>query len=130
MEITAKGVGDRIKKALVKRGLSEGHLAAECKVSQQAVNNWVLGKAVPRGKRLVKLCSVLGLSVESLLLGKDDVGLSDDQLKIAKMLFSLPANVQKPLIDRIAMFYATFSDSNDTLTASYHRYIVRLPKIN
>lgn len=59
----------RIAQAREHKGLNQSELARAMGVSPQAVQNWESGKASPRGSRLTNLAEVLGVSVQSLLVG-------------------------------------------------------------
>lgn len=47
--------------------LPQRYIAYKLGVTQQAVDKWERGKAVPRPTSLKKLCSLIGCSVDELL---------------------------------------------------------------
>lgn len=59
--------GERLQALRRARGLTQEDLAAELKVSRQAVSKWELNTALPDTDKLVPLARALGVSVDELL---------------------------------------------------------------
>ena len=57
-----------------KRGLTQAELAAAVGVSTSAVGNWEAGLRRPRYETLLRLASVLGVTIDDLLLPPDHGG--------------------------------------------------------
>ena len=55
-----------------KMGLSQEELAAKIGVSRQAVSKWERAEASPDTDNLIELANVYGLTLDELLMGKDD----------------------------------------------------------
>lgn len=55
-----------IKVVMSKLGISQSFLADQCKVSREAVSNWLLGESIPRPNKLKVLAEILGVEVSSL----------------------------------------------------------------
>lgn len=64
----------RIESAMSAAKFTQTSLAAEMGVTPQAVQQWVAGSTTPKGKRLEKLASVLGVSVAWLLTERSEIG--------------------------------------------------------
>lgn len=73
-----RDIGDRITKAREVARLNQSELARLMSVTPQAVQKWEAGETVPRGQRIQKLATALGVSVAYLVSG-DDSG--DDESK-------------------------------------------------
>jgi phage repressor protein C with HTH and peptisase S24 domain len=67
-------MGNRIEAAMLKTQppLNQTSLAEIMGVTPQAVQQWVIGKTQPRGKRLIALASALNTDVNSLMTDEDD----------------------------------------------------------
>lgn len=59
----------QLKKYRIKHELSQDDLAGELFVSRQAVSKWENGDATPDLATLVKLAELLGVSLDTLVLG-------------------------------------------------------------
>lgn len=64
--------GERLREARRKHGLSQEELAALLDVSRQAVSRWEMGEGYPETEKLVALAKTLGLSLDALVLGRED----------------------------------------------------------
>lgn len=62
-------MGNRIESAMQKAGMNQTELAGAMKVTPQAVQQWISGSTSPKGKRLILLSTVLGVTVEHLISG-------------------------------------------------------------
>lgn len=62
-----------IRTVMQQLGLSQSALADLCKVSKEAVSNWLSGESVPRPNKARALADVLKVSIESLFSGSDSV---------------------------------------------------------
>jgi transcriptional regulator with XRE-family HTH domain len=61
-------LGDRIRHARERVGLSQIELAQRIGLSKNAMNNIETGDADPRASRIVAIAQVLGVSTDALLL--------------------------------------------------------------
>ena len=64
-------MSNKIKQAMDRIGMNQTELAVKVNVTPQAVQQWISGKTMPKGKRLLLLSKVLGVS-QSWLLGEED----------------------------------------------------------
>ena len=55
--------------------LSQEKLAEQLHITRQAVSKWESGQAVPDADTCIRLCDVLGVSPNRLLLGENDLDL-------------------------------------------------------
>ena len=62
-----KGIGQMIRLARMKKGMTQADLAENIGVSQGAVGQWEQGMTIPRPKHIVRLSSLLDIPVEELL---------------------------------------------------------------
>lgn len=62
-----KGIGQMIRIARIKKGMTQADLAAKLDVSQGAVGQWEQGMTIPRPRHIVRLSSLLEIPVEELL---------------------------------------------------------------
>ena len=62
-----KGIGQMIRLARIKKGMTQADLAETIGVSQGAVGQWEQGMTTPRTKHIVRLSSLLEIPVEELL---------------------------------------------------------------
>ena len=65
---------DRITLARKQAGLSQEQLGEQLGVSRQAVSKWESGQANPDVDYLTRMCALLGVSADWLLLGKETGG--------------------------------------------------------
>ena len=65
-------LGQRIYKYRTERGLSQLELSELLDVSRQSISKWETDVAVPELSKLVKMAEVFGISLDALVLGKDD----------------------------------------------------------
>lgn len=70
-----KDIGERITAARESARLNQSELARQMGVSPQAVQKWEAGETVPRGQRIERLASVLGVAVGYLMSGDEVSGL-------------------------------------------------------
>ena len=72
-------IASRIRKARLAAGYSQSHLAELMHVTRSACSQWEQpGGTAPRGSRLERLATVLGVSVEWLATGQEaEVGTAD-----------------------------------------------------
>ena len=60
-------IGERIRKARIKHGLTQSALADKLNISQGAVGMWETGLNAPKTENLVKLSEILGIPIDELL---------------------------------------------------------------
>lgn len=58
-----------IREKMQQLGLSQSALAAQCKVSKEAVSNWLSGESIPRPNKARSLSDALSLTIEALFSG-------------------------------------------------------------
>jgi SOS-response transcriptional repressor LexA len=68
----AMTLGDRIKEAREAAGYEQDELAVLLNISQQSISQWETGET-KRPKKLNELAGILGVSVEYLLNGQEDI---------------------------------------------------------
>jgi transcriptional regulator with XRE-family HTH domain len=64
-----KGIGQTIRVARIKKGMTQADLAETLGVSQGAVGQWEQGITTPRPRHIVRLSALLEIPVEQLLAG-------------------------------------------------------------
>ena len=64
-------IGENIQTLRKSRGLSQEALAAELRVSRQAVSKWECGESAPDAEKLLALSDILGVSCDAILRGPD-----------------------------------------------------------
>ena len=62
-----KDIGQMIRDARIKKGMTQAGLAETIGVSQGAVGQWEQGMTIPRPKHIVRLSTLLDIPVEELL---------------------------------------------------------------
>ena len=60
-------IGDRVKQAREKNGLTQSALAKKLGLSRSAVNAWEMGVSIPSAQYLIELSRLLKISVDYLL---------------------------------------------------------------
>lgn len=65
-------LGERIAYYRKKAGYSQEGLAERLGVSRQAISKWETGEATPDAERIIVLAAALGISTDTLLLGKEE----------------------------------------------------------
>ena len=65
-------LGERIAYYRKKAGYSQEGLAERLGVSRQAISKWETGEATPDAERIIALAAALGISSDTLLLGKEE----------------------------------------------------------
>ena len=64
-------IGENIQTLRKSRGLSQEALAAQLRVSRQAVSKWECGEYAPDAEKLLALSDILGVSCDAILRGPD-----------------------------------------------------------
>lgn len=62
-----KGIGQMIRDARIRKGMTQADLAETIGVSQGAVGQWEQDMTIPRPKHIVRLSTLLDIPVEELL---------------------------------------------------------------
>ena len=65
-------LGERIAYYRKKSGFSQEALAERLHVSRQAISKWETGEATPDAERIIALAAALGISTDTLLLGREE----------------------------------------------------------
>ena len=73
-------LNERIKQLRKEKGLTQSQLADELGVTDKAVSKWEVGEANPDISLLVKIAEVFNVTVDYLLTGKVEEGLSLDDM--------------------------------------------------
>lgn len=60
----------RLKEILKKRGLTQLFLANAMDLSKVTINQWATGKTMPSVESLIKLCEILDVSLDDLVIYK------------------------------------------------------------
>ena len=63
------GIGERIRAARERAGLTQAALALKVGVTRSAVAQWETGRAGQVGSHLAQIAAVLGLGIDHLMLG-------------------------------------------------------------
>lgn len=65
-------LGEKIYKLRTERNLSQGDLAEMLEVSRQSISKWETNGSVPDLDKIIKLSNIFGVTLDELVLGKDD----------------------------------------------------------
>lgn len=65
------GFGERLKKAIVDKNITQKELATRCGMTEVAVSRYIKSKRIPRGVTLAKIANELDVTTD-WLLGVDD----------------------------------------------------------
>lgn len=65
-------LGERIYKLRTEKELSQGDLAEALEVSRQSISKWETNGSVPELEKIVKLSEVFGVSLDTLVTGKEE----------------------------------------------------------
>ena len=65
-------LGERIAYYRKRAGFSQEELAERLHVSRQAISKWETGEATPDAERVIALAAALGISTDTLLLGREE----------------------------------------------------------
>ena len=90
-------LGERIAALRNQHELSQGALAELMNVSRQSISKWETDVAVPELSKLVKMAEIFEISLDSLVLGKEDA--AED--KIEETIIAAPAPEQAQKIEKI-----------------------------
>lgn len=71
-----EAIGDRLREARQQARRTQKDVAAECKVSRQAVSGWERGESLPPTPELMALAVLFGASTDYLLFGVKAVPVS------------------------------------------------------
>ena len=91
-------LGERIYKYRTARGLSQLELSELLEVSRQSISKWETDVAVPELSKLVKMAEIFEISLDSLVLGKEDA--AEDAKKEEKII-AAPAPEQAQKIEKM-----------------------------
>ena len=64
------GIGDRIKKCLEDKGMSQRELAKKCRVTEASIARYIENARVPKAPILVAIAEALDVSPEYLMGGE------------------------------------------------------------
>ena len=65
-----KAIGKFISTCRKSKGLTQMQLAEKLNITNRAVSKWETGKSCPDASIMLKLCDILGITVNELLSGK------------------------------------------------------------
>ena len=91
-------LGERIYKYRTARGLSQLELSELLEVSRQSISKWETDVAVPELSKLVKMAEIFEISLDALVLGKEDA--AEDAKKEEKII-AAPAPEQAQKIEKM-----------------------------
>ena len=66
--------GDRLKKAMNKKNMTQKVLALECGIDECAVSHYVHSTREPGFYCLIQMCKVLDVSIDYILTGRENYG--------------------------------------------------------
>lgn len=66
------GLGDTIYRLRTEKGMSQTDLAEALEVSRQSISKWETDASTPELDKLVKLSEIFGVSLDALVLGKEE----------------------------------------------------------
>ncbi len=69
-EVNQKAIGKFISTCRKRKGLTQMQLAEKLNITNRAVSKWETGKSCPDASIMLKLCDILGITVNELLSGK------------------------------------------------------------
>lgn len=95
-----------------KMGLSQEELAARIGVSRQAVSKWERAEASPDTDNLIELANVYGLTLDELLMGKEDAPESEQTADDTQAHAQEEADTEENTSDEDGF---TVSDDGDTV---------------
>lgn len=72
MNETNETLGQRISRLRAERGMSQGDLADALEISRQSVSKWETDTSTPELDKLIRLAELFDLSMDALVLGKED----------------------------------------------------------
>ena len=77
-------IGDRIKLKRKELGLTQAELGEKLNVTDRAVSKWEQNEGNPDMSIIASLASVLGVSLDYLIIGKEDEIISIDDMDAEK----------------------------------------------
>ena len=63
----AQTLGERVRRFRLEQGLYQVQLAELARVDEMTIVNWEKGRTVPRGERLARLATALGIEAGALI---------------------------------------------------------------
>ena len=76
MVLNDMSLGEKIKELRKSRGMSQEELAEQINVSRQAISKWELDASLPDIDNIVQLSRLFAVSIDYLLLEKDEAAVS------------------------------------------------------
>jgi transcriptional regulator with XRE-family HTH domain len=67
-----EGFGERLRFLLFKNRMTASTLADQLGLCNQAVQKYIYNEARPKLENCLKICNILGCSIEFLVLGKEE----------------------------------------------------------
>lgn len=64
-------IGKKIKESRMNKGFDIIEFSRELSVSRSSVNNWEKGVFLPTLENVVKICNLLGISIDELIIFED-----------------------------------------------------------
>ncbi len=131
-------IGDRIKDARERAGLTQTQLAEKVGVRYQSVQQWEAGATSPARAKMVKIAAALGVTVAFIEYGMDAVAeeaavyaITDEAREIAQAWNALPEAKRRLYRDAIlndAAVATVFPEIGAQVagSASYHSMIERI----
>lgn len=91
-------LGDRIRLARKRRGLTQRDVARHYGISREAVQQWEAGRVNPRGERVRALALLLQVSVEWLMTGADEHRPTADEARLLTLFRGLSERDQQVVL--------------------------------
>ena len=83
-------IGDRIKLKRKELGLTQAELGEKLNVTDRAVSKWEQNEGNPDMSIIASLANALGVSLDYLILGKEDEIISIDDMDTEKRALEVP----------------------------------------
>ena len=94
-ELNAKDIGNRMKSKLKELNLKQTDLVNITGISKTAISNYILGNRIPDTNSIYLISNILNVSIEWLLIGKDNITLSERENNILKQFNKLNEDNKK-----------------------------------
>ena len=87
-------IGKFIAECRKNKDLTQAQLAAKLNVTDRAISKWETGNAMPDSNLMLKLCSILGITVNELLCGEIiDMGKKEEQIN--ELIVQMASNEER-----------------------------------
>lgn len=104
----ARAVGQRIKAAREKKGLTQEELAARVEISPTHVSVIERGTKIPRMDTFVAIANVLEVSADSLLVDVVDRAASGVACELSDAIDTLPREEKQRVLNAVSALFFSF----------------------